>query len=938
MNGYFDSLLAETTSAQAANTLFSARSGEYFGVLADDVYQNSPTAAFGAWTDLQEAKDNYSYESRMLDPEEANSLYGIKGRLKFDSPIREKAAQLMHQRKYGEIYRQQVLSQGTTMQNVSGFGVGMAASLLDPLNVASMFVPVVGEARLAQTLGSLGRFAKPAARGILGAAETGVVVAALQGPTALLLNEYQADYDMTTALRDTAFAAAAGGVLRVSMGGFGPKKPEGLIPEVVTGTRPETQLQMQAQAAADLAQGKPVTGPQALIGVDRNILRAEAENSPEVAASFPELQAEPRDPSKPNGVREAPGFYDPEFKLQPETKPVYTYFNQPAINPEVRDRVINNYLETSEPINGFLRGEVPGGQDVELDIAALDNVIETATEAEKSFTVYRVAEEGTYSSKGEIDKGYLSVVTNRADAEKFAEDIGFDNPTIYEITVPAGTKFAKLGEQAGYPYTSEILLPRGGTISKSNEGNWNYTLTDSPWRAPKVPKAQVPEGYTKVKIEVSETKKQGLDFEIVYREGEKNLELYAPEGSVTFDQAVDFLFNNNNLKRPINRWEFSGIRDFWSFLVEIGVKQEDLDPNILKTGSTVAGRELAGIQSNAIFLKNNPALILTNTYNMGDIYSKVGFDIPGLTTVPIRYKDVIIKTAKGTEYSMRVALTQRLLLVPEYAVFRHFVDFEKMSPEAAVNRLETMNDYQIDKFIENTKSLQEQTRILISKATEQIAKKAIIANQAFGDLHHKNYGIKIPFKEEAPFEALILDKGAAVTSERSAYDQAFGIVKKIASKEKLRDPKTGKVLEPADRQNEMARITREALLEKISKGKEDFIREQELRLAKEKIAKLEQDLANRKDESTWWQPGDGIPTEVAAKETVSQPKPGIADDLKGDIQKLAADTDDFIQRFKNEMSESDLNRLKEFDDIAKQAEQAKPGFLQAALCVVRNLK
>lgn len=938
MNGYFDSLLAETTSAQAANTLFSARSGEYFGVLADDVYQNSPTAAFGAWTDLQEAKDNYSYESRMLDPEEANSLYGIKGRLKFDSPIREKAAQLMYQRKYGEIYRQQVLSQGTTMQNVSGFGVGMAASLLDPLNVASMFVPIVGEARLAQTLGSLGRFAKPAARGILGAAETGVVVAALQGPTALLLNEYQADYDMTTALRDTAFAAAAGGVLRVSIGGFGPKKPEGLIPEVVTGTRPETQLQMQAQAAADLAQGKPVTGPQALIGLDRNILRAEAENSPEVAANFPEIEPTVKDPSKPTGIREAPGFYDPEFKLKQDAKPAYVNFNRPSANPEVQAKAMDNYLETSEPINNFLRGEGPGGEDVALDVEALDEAIQAAPKAEKSFTVYRVAEEGTYSSKGELDEGFLSVVTDRADAEKFAKSTVFDNPTIYEITVPAGTQFVKLGDRPNYAYPSEILLPRGGTIFKSSEGTWGYNLTDSPWRAPQAPKAQVPEGYKKVKIGFSESKKETGAYEIVYRGNEKNLELYAPEGAVTFEQAADFLFNNRNFGRKSNKWEFSGIRDFWNFLVEIGVKEADLDPYILKTGNTVGGRELAGIQSNAIFLKNDPAFILTSSINEGGELSKIGFDIPGLTTVPIRYKDIVVKTAKGAEVEVRVALTQRVLLAPEYSVFKHFVDVEKMTPQAALSRLESMNDYQVNKFIENTKGLKEESRLAVQRAIEQISKKAVIANQGFIDLHHKNYGIKIPFREDAPFEALILDKGAAVAKQATAEERALDIVKAITRHERLRDPKTGKVLEPADAQNEIRRLAREGLFEKISKGKEDFIREQELRLAKEKIAKLEQDLANRKDESTWWQPGDGIPTEMAAKETVSQPKPGIADDLQGDIQKLAADTDDFIQRFKNEMSESDLNRLKEFDDIAKQAEQAKPGFLQAAICVIRNLK
>lgn len=936
MNGYFDSLLAETTSAQAANTLFSARSGEYFGVLADDVYNNSPTAAFGAWTELQEAKDNYSYESRMLDPEEANSLYGIKGRLKFDSPIREKAAQLMHQRKYGEIYRQQVLSQGTTTQNVAGFGVGMAASLLDPLNVGSMFLPIVGEARLAQTLGSLGRFAKPAARGILGAAETGVIVAALQGPTALLLNEYQADYDMTLALRDTAFAAAAGGVLRVAIGGFAPKKPEGLVPEVVSGTRPETQLQLQAQAAADLAQGRPVTGPQELIGLDRNVLRAEAENSPEVAANFPEIEPTVRDPSKPSGVREAPGFYDPEFKLQPEAKPAYAYFNQPE-----SEFPIQAFHGT--PKGGFVEFKDPGEGGA---IFFTDN-----EEIAKEYTRRR----GPFLQPGESPE---VIKTNLQIKNPLVIDaLGARHDNIPYPGVEWKPKvFGNLPQQAvSVEDAARRAFEQGhdglivNNVIDSVDPETKTTSTVYAVKSPAQIKSrgqpkEIPEGYVKVKVDFSESKKERWlekgkgDLEIIYRGDDNNLDLYAPKGAVTFEQATDFLFNNSNLRGKTNKWEFSGLRDFWSFLVEIGVREQDLDPTVLKTGNTVAGRELAGIQSNAIFLKNDPALVLTSSYNTGGEFGKIGFDIPGLTTVPIRYKDISIKTGKGFEMEIRVALTQRVLLAPEYAAFRHFVDVEKMSPEAAVSRLETMNDYQIDQFIENTKGLRQQAQLIVQRAIEQISKKAVVANQGFIDLHHKNYGIKIPFREDAPFEALILDKGAAVAKQLSAEERAVDIVKAITRHERLRDPKTGKPLETGDAQNEINRIAREALLEKISRGREDFIREQELRLAKEKIAKLEQDLATRKDESTWWQPGDGIPTEVAARETVSQPKPGIADDLQGDLQKLAADTDDFIQRFKNEMSDSDLNRLKEFDDIARQAEQAKPGFLQAALCVIRNLK
>jgi hypothetical protein len=1028
VNGYFDSLLSETTSAQAANTLFSARSGEYFGVLTDDVFQNSPTAAFGAWTELQEAKDNYSYESRILDPEEANSLYGIKGRLKFDSPIREAAAQLMYQRKYGEIYRQQVLGQGTTMQNVSGFGVGMAASLLDPLNVASMFLPVLGEARLAQTLASLGRFAKPAARGILGAAETGVVVGALQGPTALLLNEYQADYDMTTALRDTAFAAAAGGVLRVAMGGFAPKKPEGAIPEVISGTKPETQLQMQAQAAADLAQGKPVNGPQAIIGLDQNVLRAEAENSPEVNANFPDTNI-PKDPTKPSGIREAPGFYDPEFKLNDQAASPYLFLRENVVDDAVFNdlmtygrslekvtqddrldchdciRQLKDYIKTKpqevqdqfqafewneakwEEVSKILAskkefwrenfkntdvkdllediamGNINGhswakyrGQAVDPYLADL-NVPQDEIQKLSDFLeeVYRAA--GIFEQKAQegIAPKVLELITKLDEDVEYGDSDFIDD--LETMVLDAGDKFPEgnnilrkiedyreqvredIQEWGGLERDGEVL---GEELVESMRA-WadKYGKVVEVKKEPDLKVKQlepnIPPGYVKFEKTIPTKLKTENGFKLLYR-GDENMELYAPEGAIRFDQALDFLFNSRVI-RAGQPYQFKELKDYWSFLVELGVRETDLDRTLLRTGRTEAGRELAGIQTNAAYLKGDlSGFVLTSTVQGDDVLTRTGFDIPGLTAVPIRFKDFTIKSTRGREETIRLGITQRILMAPEYAVLRHFMDVENMTLETALQRIDGMNTVQLDSFINNTPGLPEKARLTVQRALEQITKKAIIANQAFKDLHQKNYGVKIPYTKDAPFEALIIDKGGAV-AEGDIKDAAYNILKTIVRHEGLRDPKTGKVIQQgADYANEANRIIEEAILEKLGKGKEDFIREQQLRLAKEKIAKLEQDLANKKDESTWWQPGDEVPIETKAKESISQPRQGIIDDLDADIQKVTADTEDFIQRFKNEMSESDLNRLKEFDDLAKQAESAKPGFIQAALCVIRNLK
>ena len=93
----------------------------------------------------------------------------------------------------------------------------------------------------------------------------------------------------------------------------------------------------------------------------------------------------------------------------------------------------------------------------------------------------------------------------------------------------------------------------------------------------------------------------------------------------------------------------------------------------------------------------------------------------------------------------------------------------------------------------------------------------------------------------------------------------------------------------------------------------------------------------KKPESTWWKPGDEAPVENAAKETVTQDSLKAPQDLERDLNNLSMDTEEFINRFKAEMSETDLGRLAEFDKLASDAEKAKPGFAQAALCVIRNL-
>lgn len=131
-----------------------------------------------------------------------------------DGGIRSGALDILIERKRAERERQFVLENAPSSTVPLQIAAGFAASAIDPINVASAFIPVVGEARYAAALGratsTAGRFA---ARARLGAVE-GAVGAAVVEPIVLYASaQDQADYDLTDSLANIAFGGILGGGL-----------------------------------------------------------------------------------------------------------------------------------------------------------------------------------------------------------------------------------------------------------------------------------------------------------------------------------------------------------------------------------------------------------------------------------------------------------------------------------------------------------------------------------------------------------------------------------------------------------------------------------------------------------------------------------------------------------------------------------------------------
>lgn len=154
-------------------------------------------------------------DSPMMSAQDARDKVDSLG-LKLNIPeqgIRSGALDVIIQRQQEQLARQQVLARAG-----SSFGTqlsaGLAASILDPINIASAFVPVVGEARYASMLG---RAATPLARaGVrvgVGAVEGAVGAAIIEPLPLLAAQQDQTDYDLSDSLANIAFGAALGGGL-----------------------------------------------------------------------------------------------------------------------------------------------------------------------------------------------------------------------------------------------------------------------------------------------------------------------------------------------------------------------------------------------------------------------------------------------------------------------------------------------------------------------------------------------------------------------------------------------------------------------------------------------------------------------------------------------------------------------------------------------------
>jgi hypothetical protein len=155
-------------------------------------------------------------DGRMRSQEDLQQQYGDLG-LTFDRAMTDEEANHIAARKREEITRQAIIEAGPkgVLPGAARFGAGLAAMAVDPLEIATAFIPVVGPAGRAAAVGRFGRVGGRAAVGVT----EGFVGNLITEPLYYgLSRSQQLDYDMNDALMNVGLGAVFGGALGAGAG------------------------------------------------------------------------------------------------------------------------------------------------------------------------------------------------------------------------------------------------------------------------------------------------------------------------------------------------------------------------------------------------------------------------------------------------------------------------------------------------------------------------------------------------------------------------------------------------------------------------------------------------------------------------------------------------------------------------------------------------
>ena len=215
--------------------------GTYMSAAASDFWGYNPSVAHSRAYDVYASQvdmdtldvdsDAMSFDPSAISRREGMGLddqkawiekEGLTGHLVPQEGYNEDTLKLLAEAKHRERENAMIREAAPAWMAVPGFVAGLGMSFLDPINLASGFFPVVGQARQMQMLSrASGVWGATARRAGIGLAEGTVGAMAVEPIIQLGRSAEQADWEMSQSVLNIAFGSIIGATMHVGKGAFG---------------------------------------------------------------------------------------------------------------------------------------------------------------------------------------------------------------------------------------------------------------------------------------------------------------------------------------------------------------------------------------------------------------------------------------------------------------------------------------------------------------------------------------------------------------------------------------------------------------------------------------------------------------------------------------------------------------------------------------------
>tara|TARA_R110000803_G_scaffold95040_1_gene162790 strand:- start:2379 stop:3665 length:1287 start_codon:yes stop_codon:yes gene_type:complete len=188
---------------------------ETLSEVAKDAWKYNPVSSLDRLSELEFNRSEDTGEP-LIDRQKLNDEYS-KYNLFFDEDEKQSTVDIFVERKKAEINRQSIIQRGPKgfIPGTAKLATALVTSIADPINLAMMFIPIVGQARFASMVARAGltqaRFGKGAIEGLVG-------IAAVEPLVYTAATREQSDYGLVDSLIAVTFGGILGGGLHVGIG------------------------------------------------------------------------------------------------------------------------------------------------------------------------------------------------------------------------------------------------------------------------------------------------------------------------------------------------------------------------------------------------------------------------------------------------------------------------------------------------------------------------------------------------------------------------------------------------------------------------------------------------------------------------------------------------------------------------------------------------